>query len=127
MVCAIAVTEPDAGSDVAGIRTRAVRDGDDWVINGRKLWITNGTQADWLCLLARTSDEGGYPGMSLDRGADGHRRASRVGRKLDKLGNRSSDTAELVVRRRAGAGRATRSARSAAGSSSRCSSSRTSG
>ena len=56
MVAAIAVTEPDAGSDVAGIRTRAVRDGDEWVINGTKLYITNGTQADWLCLLARTSD-----------------------------------------------------------------------
>ena len=65
MVASIAVTEPDAGSDVAGIRTRAVRDGDEWVINGSKLYITNGTQADWLCLLARTSDEGGYRGMSL--------------------------------------------------------------
>ena len=64
MVAAIAVTEPDAGSDVAGLRTRAVRDGDEWVINGTKLYITNGTQADWLCLLARTSDEGGYRGMS---------------------------------------------------------------
>ena len=59
MVAAIAVTEPDAGSDVAGLRTRAVRDGDDWVIDGAKLYITNGVQADWLCLLARTSDEGG--------------------------------------------------------------------
>ena len=64
MVAAIAVTEPDAGSDVAGLRTRAVRDGDEWVINGTKLYITNGTQADWLCLLARTSDEGGHRGMS---------------------------------------------------------------
>ncbi len=64
MVASIAVSEPDAGSDVAGIRTKAVRDGDDWVITGRKMWITNGTQADWLCLLARTSDEGGYGGMS---------------------------------------------------------------
>jgi citronellyl-CoA dehydrogenase len=56
MVAAIAVTEPDAGSDVAAIRTRAVRDGDDWVVNGRKLYITNGVQADWVCLLARTSE-----------------------------------------------------------------------
>src|SRR5438046_2026059 len=64
VVTSIAVTEPDAGSDVAAIRTRAVRDGDEWVINGSKLFITNGTQADWLCLLARTSDEGGYRGMS---------------------------------------------------------------
>ncbi len=65
VVTSIAVTEPDAGSDVAGIRTRAVRDGDEWVINGSKLYITNGTQADWLCLLARTSDDPGARGMSL--------------------------------------------------------------
>jgi citronellyl-CoA dehydrogenase len=64
MVCAVAVTEPDAGSDVASIRTRAVRDGDEWVINGSKMYITNSLQADWMCLLARTSDEGGYAGMS---------------------------------------------------------------
>ena len=62
VVTSIAVTEPDAGSDVAGIRTRAVRDGDEWVINGSKLYITNGTQADWLCLLARTSDDPGRHG-----------------------------------------------------------------
>ena len=95
MVAAIAVTEPDAGSDVAGIRTRAVRDGDEWIINGSKLYITNGTQADWLCLLARTSDEtSGYRGMSqivLPTDLPGF----SVSRKLDKLGNRSSDTAEL--------------------------------
>ncbi len=94
MVAAIAVTEPDAGSDVAALRTRAVRDGDEWVINGSKLYITNGTQADWLCLLARTSDEGGYRGMSqivVPTDAPGF----AVSRKLDKLGNRSSDTAEL--------------------------------
>jgi citronellyl-CoA dehydrogenase len=94
MVAAIAVTEPDAGSDVAGLRTRAVRDGDEWVINGTKLYITNGTQADWLCLLARTSDEGGHRGMSqilVPTDVDGF----SVSRKLDKLGQRSSDTAEL--------------------------------
>jgi citronellyl-CoA dehydrogenase len=96
MVCSIAVSEPDAGSDVAGIRTRAVRDGDDWVINGRKMWITSGTQADWLCLLARTSDEGGYAGMSMivvPTATPGF----SVGRKITKMGNRSSDTAELVL------------------------------
>jgi citronellyl-CoA dehydrogenase len=94
MVAAIAVTEPDAGSDVANIRTRAVQDGDEWVINGTKLYITNGTQADWLCLLARTSDEGGYRGMSqiiVPTDTPGF----SVSRKLDKLGQRSSDTAEL--------------------------------
>ena len=94
-VCSIAVTEAGAGSDVAGLRTRAVRDGDEWVVNGSKLYITNGTQADWLCLLARTSDEGGYRGMSqivVETATPG----VTVSRKLDKLGNRSSDTAELV-------------------------------
>jgi len=94
MVAAIAVTEPDAGSDVAGIRTRAVRDGDEWVINGTKLYITNGLQADWLCLLARTSDEGGHRGMSqivVPTDVEGF----SVSRTLDKLGQRASDTAEL--------------------------------
>lgn len=98
MVCSIAVSEPDAGSDVAGIRTRAVRDGDDWVINGRKMWITNGTQADWLCLLARTdgSQPGDYHGMSLivvPTTTPGF----SVGRKIEKMGNHSSDTAEIVL------------------------------
>jgi citronellyl-CoA dehydrogenase len=94
LVASIAVTEPDAGSDVAGIRTRAVRDGDEWVINGAKLYITTGTQSDWLCLLARTSDEPGYRGMSLivvPTAIDG----VVVSRKLEKLGMWSSDTAEL--------------------------------
>ena len=94
-VAAIAVTEPDAGSDVAGLRTRAVRDGDEWVINGTKLYITNGLQADWMCLLARTSDEGGSRGCSqivVPTDVEGF----SVSRKLDKLGMRSSDTAELV-------------------------------
>jgi citronellyl-CoA dehydrogenase len=95
MVASIAVTEPDAGSDVSAIGTRAVRDGDEWVVTGRKLYITNGTQADWLCLLVRTSGEGGHRGMSqivFPTDIEGF----SVGRKLDKLGNRSSDTAELV-------------------------------
>jgi len=95
MVASVAVTEPDAGSDVAGIRTRAVRDGDDWVINGSKLYITNGTQADWLCLLARTSDEGGYRGMSQIIFPT-HTPGFSVSRKLRKLGNNCSDTAELA-------------------------------
>ena len=95
MVCSVAVSEPDAGSDVASIRTKAVRDGDDWVINGRKMWITNGSQADWICLLARTSDEGGFAGMSqiiVPTDTPGF----SVGRLIEKMGNHSSDTAELV-------------------------------
>ena len=92
----IGVSEPDAGSDVASIRTRAEADGDDWVITGRKLYITNGAQADWVCLLARTSEGGGYHGMSLiivPTNSPGF----SVSRKLRKLGNHSSDTAELAL------------------------------
>lgn len=94
IVTAIAVSEPDAGSDVAAIRTRAERDGDDYVINGSKMWITNGTQADVLTLLVRTSDERGFKGMSLilvPTTLDGF----SVSGKLEKLGNHSSDTAIL--------------------------------
>ncbi len=93
-VASIAVTEPDAGSDVAAIKTRAVRDGDEWVINGSKMYITNSLQADWLCLLARTSDEGGHAGMSqivVPTSAPGF----EVSQKLDKLGMRASDTGLL--------------------------------
>jgi citronellyl-CoA dehydrogenase len=95
MVCSIGVSEPDAGSDVAGIRTRARLDGDTWVIDGRKMWITNGAQADWVCLLTKTSDEPGYGGMTMivvPTSAPGF----GVGRTIKKMGNHSSDTAELV-------------------------------
>ena len=63
-VSAIAVTEPDAGSDVSAIKTRAVRDGDDWVINGCKIYITNAANADWLCLLAVSDPSAGHGGFS---------------------------------------------------------------
>jgi citronellyl-CoA dehydrogenase len=94
MVASIAVSEPDAGSDVANIRTRATRDGDEWVINGSKMWITNSVQADWLCLLARTSEDDGFSGMSqiiVPTSSPGF----SVSKKLDKLGMRASDTALL--------------------------------
>ncbi len=94
MVTSIAVTEPDAGSDVAALRTTAVHDGDEWVINGSKTYITNSLQADWLCLLARTSDEGGYRGMSqivVPTDVEGYEAT-----KLDKLGMRASDTGILT-------------------------------
>jgi len=93
-VAAIAVTEPGAGSDVAAIATRARREGDRYVINGSKTYITNGTQADFLTLLARTSEDPGYHAFSLfvvPTDLPGF----QVSRKLDKLGLRSSDTAEL--------------------------------
>ena len=95
LVAAIGVSEPDAGSDVAAIRTRAVADGDDYVINGSKMWITNGTQADFVTLLARTSGERGFRGLSLvvvPTDTPGF----HVSRKLEKLGNHASDTAILT-------------------------------
>lgn len=94
-VCSVAVTEPEAGSDVAAIRTKAERQGGDYVINGSKLYITNGVQADWICLLARTTPGAGYKGMSLivvPTDAKGF----IVAKKLEKMGNWASDTAELV-------------------------------
>ncbi len=94
MVGAIAVTEPDAGSDVAALKTFARKEGDSYVLNGSKTYITNGTQADFLTLLARTSEDPGYHCFSLfvvPTDLPGF----KVSRKLDKLGMRSSDTAEL--------------------------------
>ena len=94
MVAAIAVTEPGAGSDVSAIATTARKDGDAYILNGSKTFITNGTQADFLTLLARTSDEPGYHSFSLfvvPTDLPGF----NVSKKLDKLGMRSSDTAEL--------------------------------
>ncbi len=94
LVSSIAVSEPGAGSDVARISTTARADGDDYVINGSKMWITNGTQSDFLTLLTRTSDGEGYRGMTLiivPTDTPGF----SVSRKLEKLGNLSSDTAIL--------------------------------
>ena len=96
LVTAVAITEPDAGSDVAAIRTRARRDGDAWVLNGTKLYITNGVQGDLYFVAARTDAENkGARGISMfvvEKGAPGF----RVGRALKKQGWLSSDTAELV-------------------------------
>jgi citronellyl-CoA dehydrogenase len=90
MVAAIAVTEPDAGSDVASIKTRAVRDGDQWVINGSKIYITNAATADWLCLLAVTDPEAGYGGFSqIVVPTDSPGLSYQL---LDKIGNWGSDT-----------------------------------
>ena len=95
MVACIGVSEPGAGSDVAGIKTTAVRQGDEYVINGQKMWITNGTQGDWACTLCNTGEPG--PGgkhsnkslIVIPLDAKGVDRKT----KLDKLGQRSSDTA----------------------------------
>jgi len=89
-VSAIAVTEPDAGSDVSAIKTRAVRDGDDWVINGSKIYITNAATADWLCLLAVTDPDAGYGGFSqIIVPTDAPGVSYQL---LDKIGNWGSDT-----------------------------------
>ncbi len=94
MVGAIAVTEQGAGSDVAALQTRAEKDGDVYVINGSKMFITNGTQADFLTLLARTSDEPGYHSFSLFV-VPTELPGVHVSRKLEKMGVWISDTAEL--------------------------------
>src|ERR671917_569547 len=64
-ISCLGITEPDAGSDVAGIKTRAVRDGDEWVINGSKTYITNGHRADFIVLVVKTDPDAGYDGFSL--------------------------------------------------------------
>jgi len=94
MVAAIAITEPGAGSDVSALTTRAVRDGDSYIINGAKTFITNGAQADFLTLLARTSDRPGNHSFGLFV-VPTNLPGFVVSRKLDKLGMRCSDTAEL--------------------------------
>ena len=94
LVTAIAMTEPSGGSDLANLRTAAVRDGDDWVLNGSKTFITNGYSADLVIVAARTSPEQRARGITLfavEAGMPGFER----GRKLDKVGQPESDTAEL--------------------------------
>lgn len=94
VVTAIGLTEPNAGSDLAAIRTRAVRDGDFYVINGQKTFITNGYFADLIVLAVKTDPNAGHRGISLilvDKDAPGFHR----GRKLDKMGYHMQDTAEL--------------------------------
>lgn len=93
MIGSLAVTEPGAGSDVANLRTRAVRDGDTYVVNGAKTFITSGVRADFVTTAVRTGGPG-YGGVSLlviDKGTPGF----EVSRRLDKMGWRCSDTAEL--------------------------------
>ncbi|MBN23715.1 MAG: acyl-CoA dehydrogenase [Alteromonadaceae bacterium] len=94
MVACIGVSEPGAGSDVAGLKTTAKSDGDDYVINGSKMWITNATQADWICLLANTSEGNVHTNKSLivvpldTPGIE-------ISKPLNKLGMRASDTGQI--------------------------------
>ncbi|XP_008329545.1 probable acyl-CoA dehydrogenase 6 [Cynoglossus semilaevis] len=95
-VACLGVSEVGAGSDVSSIKTKAVRKGDEYVINGGKMWTTNGAQADWMCLLANTSDGPPHRNKSLiclPMNLPG----VHVARKIDKMGMRSSDTAEVFL------------------------------
>ena len=88
------LTEPDAGSDVSGMKTRAVKKGDKWVISGSKCFITNGGYADWYTVYAKTDPEAGHRGITafvVDRASDG----VTVDKKEDKLGQRASNTATI--------------------------------
>jgi alkylation response protein AidB-like acyl-CoA dehydrogenase len=93
---AIAITEPDAGSDVAAISTRAVREGDAWRVNGRKIFITNGARAHFLTLVAKTDAAAGHRGVSLFI-VDTKLPGVSVSRRLEKLGMHASDTAEIAL------------------------------
>jgi len=94
VITAIAMTEPGAGSDLQGVRTTAKRDGDDYIINGSKTYITNGQNCDVVIVVAKTDPSQGAKGTSLllvDAGTPGFER----GRNLDKIGQHSADTSEL--------------------------------
>lgn len=93
-VACIGVSEPQAGSDVAAIKTRADKQGDEYVINGTKTWITNSTQGDWVCLLANTAEGKAHNNKSLIIVPMKSKGVS-VSDKFDKLGMRSSDTAQI--------------------------------
>ncbi|CAG2145681.1 acyl-CoA dehydrogenase family protein [Cupriavidus numazuensis] len=98
MVCSIGVSEAGAGSDVASLKTRARRDGDDYVISGSKMWITNGTQADWICLLCNTSDGPVHKNKSLivvPLKENGKRVKGVEIQKIKKFGMWCSDTAQI--------------------------------
>jgi alkylation response protein AidB-like acyl-CoA dehydrogenase len=94
VLTALAMTEPDAGSDVAGMKTHAVKDGNDYILNGSKTFITNGNQADMIVVCAKTDSKAGAKGISLflvDTSLPGF----STGKPIEKLGQHSSDTAEL--------------------------------
>jgi long-chain-acyl-CoA dehydrogenase len=94
VVCAVAMSEPGTGSDLQGIRTRAVREGDDFVVSGQKTFISNGQLADLIIVVARTNPDAGSRGMSLIL-VETERPGFRRGRNLSKLGQISADTSEI--------------------------------
>jgi alkylation response protein AidB-like acyl-CoA dehydrogenase len=93
-ILAVAMTEPGAGSDLAGIRASAIRDGEDWILNGTKTFISSGINADLVVAVARTDPDAGHKGFTLLVVEDGMEGFTR-GRKLDKMGLHHQDTAEL--------------------------------
>jgi acyl-CoA dehydrogenase len=95
MIGAIAITEPGAGSDMKGVRTRAVRDGDSYLINGAKTFITNGSLAELIAVVVRTDPAAGSKGLSIILVETDKLPGFRVGRVLDKMGMRAQDTSEL--------------------------------
>ena len=95
-VCALAITEPGAGSDMVSLETRAERDGDDWILNGAKTYITNGVYGDLYFVAARTRDTGRKHQRLSQFLVEGGTPGLRVSRKLSKTGMWASDTAELV-------------------------------
>jgi acyl-CoA dehydrogenase len=95
MIGSIAMSEPDAGSDLQSIRSRAELDGDHYRINGSKIFITNGFHADLLCMAVKTSDEAGYKGISMILVETKDLKGFKRGRLLDKMGYKGTDTAEL--------------------------------
>ena len=95
LVACLGVSEPHAGSDVAQTKTTARRDGDDYVINGQKMWITNGIQGDWICLLANTNEGPIHASKSLICVPLDSPGVTRF-KKIEKIGMHSSDTAQLV-------------------------------
>lgn len=96
LVAAIAMTEPGTGSDLQSVKTKAVRDGDEYVVNGSKTFISNGTHCDILVIVARTSEEPGAKGVSLIVAEVADLPGFSRGRVLDKVGQRGQDTRELI-------------------------------
>ncbi|KAI8907674.1 acyl-CoA dehydrogenase/oxidase [Powellomyces hirtus] len=92
LMCAYGVTEPGAGSDVAGLQTRAVKKGDKWIINGGKMWITNGGKANWYFVLAKTDDNASTGKAFTGFIVDGNTPGITVGKKELNMGQRASDT-----------------------------------
>jgi alkylation response protein AidB-like acyl-CoA dehydrogenase len=92
----IAMTEPDFGSDLGGITTRAVPNGDSWVLSGRKMWITSATVADFFTVAAKTDTDAGFKGIDMflvEKGMPG----LSVGKRIEKMGVRASETSELIL------------------------------